>query len=78
MRVLQVEADAGQEPENLAERLRLSDALARPIHEPFQVEAMEAGVVVVLDQVLPDLVQHLEASLAVDGNRLRRAGGRQA
>ena len=33
---------------------------------------MESRVVVVLDQVLPDLVEHLQAALAVDGHRLRR------
>ena len=76
--ILQIETDAGQEPEDLAERLRRPDALAGAIDERLQVEAVEAGIVIVFDQVLPDLIQHLEAALAVDGNRLRRGGRGQA
>ena len=49
-----------------------ADPLAGAIDERLQVEAVEAGIVVVLDQVLPDLVQHLHAAAPVDGDRLRR------
>ena len=74
----EIEADAGHQAEDLAERLRGVDALARAFDQGVQVDPAEARIPVVLDQVLADLVEHLQAALAVDGNRLRRGGRGQA
>ncbi len=78
VRVLDVQADAAEDRENLAQRASGADALPRARDERVEIDAADHRVVVVLDQVLVDLVEHLQAALSIDLDRLRRGGRGQA